>query len=399
MTPLLLQQMCANLPSPGSFPPPTNPHGLRAALDIACEENPTSLAHRRLLLATQRLNTLHDTRPDRIHEVRLDALIRWDESTSTWLGTHVNTGCPYQLRILDHQYHHEPVLARCLRRDFTLLEPIYPTVRFHDGQHTAITIPLVGDPYADSDEILPLSIAIQFLGTGLSELERWATHDIVPPDLTSDELRDDQSRLVIQCLTPLATDSLSQSMTNLLALLEPSCAVPTLDLFMAATREFVTDDLQHVRNRWASVLAQTLTTRRHHIATRWRETKLAHQSGALYAAITRLQQACPAPHGRGVVGVDLNGQPLIVESTAARVCWGPASEQIDIISSDTALVPSEARRLLRARASATLNRRLHQENNGDPVFTEQICRWLATRMRVRALRLLLEATSKYAAAT
>ena len=217
MTPFALQELCAQIPSPGPFPPTINPLGLRAALEVACDEQPTSLALRTLLLHAQQLNQLHNERPERVAGVRLEQLIRWDHFTSTWLGTEMATGRAHQVRLMNRSTQNEPVLKRCLIRDHQILTTLFSDARLVDESSIAIILPLSGSPFCESPEPLSESLAIQLVGAGLSALERWACCDVVPPELTPMELRDEGQGLSIQCLSPLENDELTTSLTSFLA--------------------------------------------------------------------------------------------------------------------------------------------------------------------------------------
>ena len=54
--------------------------------------------------------------------------------------------------------------------------------------------------------------------------------------------------------------------------------------------------------------------------------------------------------------------------------------------------PRQARRLLRAQAAAPPNPRLSRDLGGDAAFGDAIGRWVAAGMRLRTLRMLLDAS-------
>jgi hypothetical protein len=127
--------------------------------------------------------------------------------------------------------------------------------------------------------------------------------------------------------------------------------------------------------------------------------RIAHQvrQARLHGALTALQQATPPPMGRGAVGVDLEGRTTLLLSAAGRVEWQTVGgDSICLFDPNDGLNARDARRVLRARASAPTNMRLHADVGGDVAFVELTCRWLAAALHLRTLRLLLEAPTRAA---
>jgi hypothetical protein len=304
------------------------------------------------------------------------------------------TGQAYLLRLILPEQQGIPLYRRSLRREFQLLTPLYDAAKLIEDDTWALILPLRGDPFTDCQTPLPFRHAIPLMGSALIGLEQWAKADIMPPPPSSQELREEQGHLKIYCLSPLAGDSLPAALAGLCDNLQSSCSGSPIEEFVTSLKEFPNDQFQEVSKRWRSFLAEALSIKRHTIAVKWRAEQVSTRASRLNNSVIRLIEACAAPTGKGVLGVDLNGQTLIIESNQGHIYWGSSEERNLILSPEDELSPSQARRVLRARASASLNNRLHTEHQADPAFTEAICSWLSSSMRLRAVRLLLRASFK-----
>jgi len=334
---------------------------------------------------------------EQIGDIHPETLIRWDKWTSTWIGTERNTGRAYQVRVINRENQPSPFFSRALRREKRALETLFPAIQYGSEEEEFIALPLPGAPFGEGHGALPLHNGIKLIGRALAFFEKWSDAGLVPPRLSPHELRDHDGLLTISCLSPFCGEGSSSAVNAILPLLRPSCeGTEHLADFFEALAEFPDADLSLVEQSWRRLLARALTQDRHQLAIRWRQSSVSDRATRLYRAVQRLHEAFPAPTGRGVLGVDLEGLPLLVESTSEQLSWGPKGHFSLINAQDQPLSPREARRVLRARASAALNARLHEEHDADPQFTEAICAWLSSSMRLRAVRLMLEASFKAA---
>jgi hypothetical protein len=301
------------------------------------------------------------------------------------------------VRVINPAQRKIPFYTRALLREQRALEPLYSGLQLLGEDREIIALPLSGAPFGEGQGSLPLQSGIKLIGHALAFFEGWIHAGLIPPCLSPHELRDRDGALAINCLSPFCGRSSAFAMRTLLPMLRPSCEEhDLLHEFFAALDEFPNADHELVAKSWLTLLARALTEDRHQVAIRWQQSSVFDRAARLYDAVQRLRRASPAPTGRGVVGIDLEGLPLLVESTPGRLSWGPGGQANLILGPDQPLSPKEARRVLRARASATLNPHLHEEHSADPLFTEAICAWLSSSMRLRAVRLMLEASFKAA---
>lgn len=143
-------------------------------------------------------------------------------------------------------------------------------------------------------------------------------------------------------------------------------------------------------------LAEELAARRHRLVRRNDRVVLEQRRVALGHALVRLQRACPPPVGRGALGVDLDGNVLVVTSDGDGVVWGPVggAEHV-VLRGDGPLDTREARRMLRSGAAAPPSAHLDAKISGDPTFSSSIARWTTAAIGLRTLRRLLEVTDPY----
>jgi hypothetical protein len=397
MTPEILDAHRASHPMASALPPCSEALALRQGLEEACAEDPFDEELARLLFHSHTLVQLLEMASDPMGPMRPEKLVRWDQWTSTWSGTDRRTGQDYLIRIIHRDKRLDPFFTRALRRDKHVLETFYPKLQLTGEHDEMLVLPLEGAPYGHSQGALPFNQGVALIGQGLDFLERWREQGLTAPQLSLLELRDDGGNLRITCLSPFSKHNNATPVHHLLGLLQPACeGTESIQAFFKLIHTFQGDDLDRIGGAWRALLSATLTTERHRLALQWRRVFVANRASRLYAAVERLHRAFPAPAGRGVLGVDMNGMPLVLESTPELIRWGSEGENKLILGPDRVLQPREARRALRARASATLNQRLHMENQADPLFTEAICAWLSSSMRLRAVRLMLEATFKAA---
>lgn len=397
MTPEILDAHRASHPTASALPPCSEALALRQGLEEACANAPSDPELAWLLFETHSLVQILKLGGARLGPIHPEKLVRWDEWTSTWLGTERQTGREYLVRVIHPEKQHRPFFTRALRREMKVLADLYPTLYLMGDHDELLVFPLEGAPYFHSKGALPFRQGVKLIGHALIFFERWRSEGLYAPELSPQELRDHDGDLSIHCLSPFSGNHGSTAAHQLLKMLRPACeGNESMRAFFEAHNTFHGQDLDRIGDSWRALLVSTLTTDRHRLAIRWRHAFVADRASRLYDIVERLHRACPAPAGRGVLGIDMDGMPLVVESNRELIRWGPEGDDRLILGPDQVLQPREARRALRARASATLNQRLHVENSADPLFTEAICAWLSSSMRLRAVRLMLKATFKAA---
>ncbi len=344
-----------------------------AALEAA-DPGPAPARHRALVLALDDLCAVWEE-PFPVPGARRGELVRWDPWTSTWTATDGASATPLLLRTLRPAAARRPAAVRAFRREVAALQRVC-AVSEGDGW-----VGVVMGGWA-AGRLGGRSLA-RSLGTGLSELERWAAAGLAPVAPGPEELRTDGTGRVWLAVTTLA-DDVGPAVAALFARIDPEDDGPLADALRVPPTA-----LPEARARWIRALAAELAGQRHQLVERWRSGRQADRRGRLRELAERLQAAVPPPVGLGAVGVDLDGRITVVRSTATSVSFGPAESPEVVWDPAAGFRPPVVRRLLRSRAMSPPNPVLDARVGGDPATTEAVCRWVAEGARLRTLRMLL----------
>lgn len=377
-----LRRLLDHLPSP---PPvdPRDPGTALRAVEAAWDLDPVD---RRLAAAARALAdavTAADRLPLTVGDVRRDRLVAWTSWTTTWVGTGPD-GAEALLRVTRVR-DDDPVSRRALDRDARALAGLVPGLRWGPGWLAA---PLPGSPLAGSVGASAPPLARR-LATAVGALARWEARGLWPV-AEPEQWRDVDGRLVVVALDAQAPGDAGPALAWLAGTLrppEPDADHPldeaALALALAPPRR-----ASEAAEVVARALATDLAATRHTLSRRWRDTGRRDRAARLLELIERLDAATPPPEGRGAVGVDLDGRDTALESRPQGLWWGPQGAMVPLWTRADGFDAPEARRMLRARASASARR-------ADP-YTVAAGRWVATALQARTLRLLL--TKELAAA-
>lgn len=393
MTPDALRRHLADLP--GAWPSTADPVALLRALEDSADAEPAHRGLARAVRLAHGLAVADQGVPLLIAGVRRSRLIRWDEWTTTWLGSDVATGSRTMVRVVRPHLATDPVVRRALRRDARALGAIDPSLRWVEHPLPALRRPIVGATLsADTAEDNDGGRLVRLLLTGLASLDRWERAGVPTPGLAPEEWVVVDGNLTVACLT--AGDAPGDPSTELVHLAHalrrwwgggPTTPVDAvLDGFLT----FPPESVQTAARLTRRALAEHLTGLRHSLERRNRVLAVKAHGGRLTQLLDRLAHSMPPPSGVGAVGVDLDGHVRIVRSDGHRVAWGTHGRDLRTVVEDGVLDPVESRRLLRARAAAPPNPRLSAQVDGSEEFTEAVCRWVSSAHHLRTLRLLIE---------
>ncbi len=329
--------------------------------------------------------------------VARERLVRWDAHTTTWFGPSVDGSGTALVRVLRPPAARDPVLHRALERDARALKRVLPELRFVESA-AAMVCPLPGPGFLVSDvpsgHVQATTLTALLARSVLQLAERsHAGLGFAAP--APEELVDTTDAIRWICLTPFAGDDPAAVLRLVAEGLgrwwSYEAEHPVADL-LEALHQATPRSLDEVADVVGHTLASVLASTRHAVVARHRTADSRDRHGRLLGVTSRLTAACPAPEGRGAVGVDLEGRTLVVVSDGAGVRWGPAGRTPStVLGDDGSLRVAAARRLVLARATAPVSPRLNQEVDGDPAFAEAIARWTSAALELRLLRLLLEA--------
>lgn len=383
MTPAALR---ARLPE-GRWP--DDPARLLRVLEARAEARPQDRALDALVEAAHLQLTAGDGLPAVVAGVRPEALVRWDAWSSTWDGIRVVTGERARVRVLRASVRGQPAWSRALVRAGRALEGLAP-VAIHRGPWPALVAPLPGVPLVEGGE-RPVSALVRLAVTGLARLTAWERAGLGLGDAGSHEWCDAGDTLVRVGLTPVSAGDAGPSLralveglvdhdgeTEVHALLRGLVALPPRTAGAAAI------SLQHA-------LGSHLAGVRHQVAARADRLAASDRRGRLSRLATRLAEAVPPPVGRGVIGVDLDGQPVVLEGRQGGLWLGsPDAVTTALYTPEGGVVPRPARRALRIRGAAPLKEWLQRSVDGDTAFADAATRWLAGRLSLRTVRMLLD---------
>lgn len=374
-----------------------DPAGLVRAFEDACDADPRD---RRLsvgLLAAHGLATAEDGTPLIVAGVARQRVVRWDPRTVTWDGIDEATGLRARVRVLRRAYRSDAVMRRVLLRDGALLERAFaaPLIAI-DGPDVALRLDVIGDPLADrpADHADPGRLPRRLV-TALAALKRAEAVGVAFPPLSADELVDSPEGIGIVCLTPAdpaaATGAIGRLAAALIAWWGEDGPETPVDVALAGMVVWPPRDVAEAEHVVKKGLIERLTADLHDRSMRfdilWHEVRRER----LLRAVEALAVAVPMPEGRGAVGVSLDGSVVALVGDGGVLRYGPEGGESTDVFGPAGFAVADARRLLRARAAAPSNARLHAQVGGDERFVEAACRWIAAGLALRTTRLLLDA--------
>ena len=337
--------------------------------------------------------------PPTLCGVRRGTLIRWDAQTTTWSGSHVETGRPALLRVGRPSERADALSARRLQLDAAWLAKLDPRIRLaeHDELGPVLLATELGPPLADTSHggaVTPEALA-SLVGRSLAGLVRAENLGLGPGELDPEELRDEGDRVVVVRLTPHATGDagpvLSTLASRLRAWWNGAPAHPIADL-LDALIAVPPSTFGEAAERLTATLAEVLAEHRHQLVQRQSRERHLFGRDRLETAVLGLAAAVPPPEGRGALGVGLDGKVLLAVSDGETVHWGPVGAHDDdtvLYDPDGGLDVQLARRLVHTRGSAPISQTLNDEVEGDPAFADHLARWVAATLELRATTLML----------
>lgn len=374
--------------------PPDHP-SWRAALVALAEAHPGDGEVRNLLLDLHDWLGAAEGLPDLIAGTARESLVRADAWTVTFLGRRIRTGRATLVRTLRAHGRRDPLLRAQLRREGEALVAAGLPIT-QDEEDAALVVELLHPPFEDAGRRAhrdDLALGRAALAT-FAALEVRTRAGLGLPEPVAAELRDAGDHLQVVVLTPFVHDPqpalarLAESLVHhapadegpVTGLLDAWIDVPPTSLEEART---------HLLHAVATALAQT-----RHALVRARQVGAdARRRDRFGAALAGLEAASPPPSGKGVVGLDLEGQPLLVQGSSTVITWARPGAPPDIVWDDEdGLDVPAARRLIRIRGSAPASARLAEAHQADPAYADHVARWLAAALELRALRKLLEVT-------
>lgn len=375
-------------------PPSLHPaEALLHTLEAHADADPCDGAVRDALLAAHgRVMADAGLRPV-VGGVQREQLVRWDDTTSTWVGHDVRTGEPAMVRVARSTHARDPLLRRQLVRDARALAPLIPGLRVVDDEVQSLVAPLPGPAFqaASSGGSVGVPALARMVTHTLAGLVAWEERGLSLPRLDDAELRDAGDRLAVVVLTPQSTEDSHHALQTvadaLCAWWQDGGEHPLVELIHALS-DTSPDTLGDAARRTVAALATALAEERHDIVRAAEVASLANRKEALLEWVERLDVASPPPRGAAALGVDLDGHTLVVTSDGGVVLWG-LPEAPEIVYDEDGFDVPVARRLVRTRGTGPISERLNAEVGGDPVFAERIARWVAAALDLRTTRLLL----------
>ena len=351
-------------------------------LEHEAEAQPADLELRQLLIEAHTMSTLPGTLETVIHGIRRTELIRWDAWSMTWAGHEVSSGRTARLRVLRDPMTQDAVARRALSREGTLLAPLVSGLRQEDD---ALIVVATHSPAP----VPPLTTWTR----ALDLVKRWSEAGLGLPIPLDTTLCHTEHGLEVLCLSParpLPTSETLQQLADWLArVLTPGQDSPALRLVQRFAL-LPPPSLVEVEEEFRKTLREDLVARWHTLRIR-REALQHHDRRArLEQLIHRLGTSLPPPRGKAAVGVSMEGSTTVVQGDGQRLDWGEVDALDVVYEPQDGLVAQTARRLVRARAAAPPSLLLQDQVGGDVLFLDHASRWVASRLRLRTLRLLLK---------
>jgi hypothetical protein len=362
-------------------------------IEVLADRNPADRSLARAVHTVAKWTSAPRGLPLVVGGVRRERLVRWDDWTTTWLGSDASDGSEVLVRILRPAAAADPALRRQVAREARALSGLVEEITVFEGDLPGLRAPVPGAPMTQaSDARSSIEIDLlhtRLLATALVSIAEWEESGLWLPSLTREELRNCGDRLSLVCLTPSDHGdhgALLRHIGTLLGHHDDTRLGALRQALIEAPPATAADATAYA----IAAMAEHLAGQRHALFRRHEQTRHSDRHARLHALTLRLHTSVPPPKGVGAIGVDMDGEILIVHSTDAEVSWGPRSALKPVFSAEGGFVAPEARRLLRARASAPNSERLQADVHGDSRFTDAIGQWISAALRLRTVRLLLE---------
>lgn len=401
MTPTELRHLLAPLVRAHPVPPwpverPLHDPAWRERLVALAEADPGDRPARAALFAIHALVGADEGLPVVVAGVRRDDVVRADAFFVVLRGTEVATGQAALVRTPRAAHRRDPLVRAQLARDAEVLAAGLPALRL-DPDAPAIVLPLPHPPASSGGRrgvVDDLALGRVALAT-LAALADRIDAGLGVPAPEPDELRDAGDALQVAVLDP-ADDAPGVALpliADALLGLAPGAEGP-VEAWLGGWAEHPPADLAEAGHALVAVLASSLAQVRHGLV-RARETgDHLRRREHLVDTLARLAAAGRPPPGDGLVGLDLEGRPILVRSTLDVVATEvPGEEPALVWDADDGLDVPAARRLVRLRGAAAPNPRLAEAHGVDPRHADRVVRWLAAALELRALRLILDATA------
>ncbi|MBN2800796.1 MAG: hypothetical protein JXX28_16765 [Deltaproteobacteria bacterium] len=369
---------------------PREPEALLRALEAEAERAPrdrslAALVEQALLQATAPAGL-----PQVIGGVRRERLVRWDAWSTTWEGVRQDTGTPSLARALRPEHRASPGALRALSRDGRALAGLVEAV-FSATPWPTLTCPLPGEPLSPRPTPLDQTRA---LATSLIALGSWSEAGLGLEPLGASSLRCEGAAVRLIALNPAPPgedgSALRAAASALLGDLPHASDRPPFPL-LRQLAEVGATSLEGAAASLRGAMLSELSGELHQLTLAWQALVEGDRAGRLQEAILRLAWAVPPPEGRGALGVDMEGQPLVLTGERGGLQWGPEGGPAeDIYHPELGLDPRVARRALRTRGAAPLKPHLQEAVGGDAAFVNHATRWIGARLGLRTLRMLLE---------
>ena len=358
-------------------------------LEQEADAQPDDLDLRQMLVEAHTMCLVPGTLETVIHGIRRTELIRWDAWSMTWAGHEVSTGRPARLRVLRDPMTQDPVARRALSRDGSLLAPLVSGLRQEDD---ALVVVATHSP----TPVPPLTTWTR----ALDLMKRWSEAGLglpLPLDTTLCHTGQDLEVLCLSPARPLSTSETLQQLADWLArILAPEEDSPALRLVQRFAL-LPPPSLVEVETQFRKTLREDLVARWHSLRIRHDALQHHDRKARLEELIHRLGTALPPPSGKAAVGMSMEGVTTVVQGDGQRLDWGEDGALDVVYDPQDGLVAQTARRLVRARAAAPPSLLLQDQVGGDVVFLDHASRWVASRLRLRTLRLLLKPRDREAA--
>lgn len=332
--------------------------------------------------------------PAQLGGVRIEEVVRWDDVSVTVDGTRLADASPFRLRVVRSDRRGDALVAlRFAAETRALLETQGGITQLDsDWPHGAVA--LDGMPFAvdeEDDEVVPAEFIGRALASGLLALGERESAGLGVPELVPADFVDEPAGLRLVVLSaggPLPPSEAVRPLARWLAEL-PHRGGPLADVLSILASE-PASSVGDAASRCVQALASDLAARRHAVSERWVATAHARRKARLTEALDRLIAAVPAPLGRGALGVDLDGSIIALVSTPEGLSLETPGGRAALTKGGVIVDAPAARRALRIQASAPRSAHLDAQVQGQPGFADAATRWLASALRLRTLKALLQ---------
>ena len=334
---------------------------------------------------------------------RIEQLVRWDDWSVTFDGSHTQTGEMLRIRTLRRHVKSEPWYRRQLFREGNALisAGLAPKLERQTGPWPALIHPLDGPPL---EEGAPVSghteraiWSIRLWGTALQDLITWEQSGFTLPRLSYRDLRLNEAGLGIVCLSPSGnprqTPNLDLVASAILNTYGEDVA-ESIEPLLQGLIDFPDSSPTDIAERLIRSLSSTLADLRHGFVLDQHQATRENRLERLRHWLKRLANNQRPPAGNGALGVNLDGHTTVVSGQGQSLLWGVSDQRSATIwSEQEGLTVREARRMLRSHSVAPHNARLNRQIGGDPAYVDHVCRWLNAALQMRTLLMLTEKQS------